>query len=1168
MSGTHSGSRSKPDRRSQSKEPSPTFPTEWDPNEPLPEYTRSWDTSGHLRRPVKLPEEYDKRIDPSHIFIFSRHPITGIEKDFLVTPKPCDYCAKIRQVCSRSRPICHRCSATGDPNRLCTVEKGWVKLPGPKCVKPKLKGRTLTQANEDSDATPSSTRSLPPRKAKLHASASRENGSVPRSGSGTPVVSSRAGSAEPPNKRRRTLPAAETMSLSVTSATPQRDVNLPSGDVEQEQRVSHKSASGSKRKTSRRTVVPQNTLAPGSWQAKDGTLWKSVRPPQTSQTTRATQPISSDVPQGLSTKPPPPEKPRIWASSKQELLEILPELSRAINANGSGIFKEDMTLEPPLIFLEGTAWPEDRWNSRGIIELSIEREFTIPPNIGQNAGGVGVDYQDSVDVEMELLDETERPPNNGPDPPKNDEPLDRMVCHPSALLKGKTDTNVSSTPVPQNVSQETNSIPHSYNTYPLLTPNSTPHIYNSHQLQPASSTPHSYNNHHPQTASSTPHLYTSYPWQSKPAVPQPAPPSLTGAFAKRDSSRASYTFPLQAQVQNHPLFATARNANGQLQSQNRTQEHASTNGRDRCRLRPATFGPTPLSRALSMDDSSDEDEVNDFRRYLSRDQRIARRAKKFVSHGLSKAISDMGKMLPPDHPYRLETERTLPELDRNAAKALAPKPPLTTWDYRQVVMPSELPPEVQHLEECQLYGIPVSIVVNRDSNLLPFSLSKEFGVVYLGFFKLSDSKHTILSSRMEAADGSLTATVRWHYRFEWIPGGDAIPEGTDQPTRPWWSPNIVSEEEPTLYSLLPMHLSSDFARFGGHHVPMSSEVNNRLGWHCASCGRLNVQRQLCFQQCSSCGTGNGLTAVGSMYVRDPHRMSPDSRPVDTYPNGVACDILDAGNDGMRTFVYTVRRNVTIKHLFTCNRSTVQKTANQFFSDVQMQVPLTWQSAKTVLASGPYFTYLAGSGHEGGAHAVPWDQVPACVSAIRSTMCDLAAREARHAGLQIDQMTMLGWHTSGNRKGPVIPATKTTVTLLCLGADVELSIVPRGGFEAVIRERPTPNTVVEDPAPENRDEFQPYDPDDTEEEDVPLSISTKGAVEPKKMNSPIASLSVVGSADGSRDKKLKKRPERMFVTLVHGDMLLLSGDEFECSIHRTGMSILAIGSESPYHSETL
>ena len=95
-----------------------------------------------------------------------------------------------------------------------------------------------------------------------------------------------------------------------------------------------------------------------------------------------------------------------------------------------------------------------------------------------------------------------------------------------------------------------------------------------------------------------------------------------------------------------------------------------------------------------------------------------------------------------------------------------------------------------------------------------------------------------------------------------------------------------------------------------------------------------------------------------MYVRDSHRMTPDSRPIDTYPEGAVCTALDVEEDGMRTFIYAIKEQVWLKHLFTCNRSTVQKAANQLFLDLQLHVPLARQQAATQLGSGTRCGFFA------------------------------------------------------------------------------------------------------------------------------------------------------------------------------------------------------------------
>lgn len=169
------------------QDPEELFPA-WNQHDPLPEYTQTWPS---IRRPSELPANFDRRIDPAHIFVFVKHPISGIEKEYYVTSKPCSYCTKVRQVCSRTRPLCRRCSVSGDPHRVCEVEDGWVKLPGPRCSKPKLKA--AGGGNKDGHGSSGK------KKSRAHVPS-------PLSTVDT-TIDSRAyeqGSPEPPYKKRRT----------------------------------------------------------------------------------------------------------------------------------------------------------------------------------------------------------------------------------------------------------------------------------------------------------------------------------------------------------------------------------------------------------------------------------------------------------------------------------------------------------------------------------------------------------------------------------------------------------------------------------------------------------------------------------------------------------------------------------------------------------------------------------------------------------------------------------------------------------------------------------------------------------------------------------------------------------------------------------------------------
>lgn len=116
--------------------------------------------------------------------------------------------------------------------------------------------------------------------------------------------------------------------------------------------------------------------------------------------------------------------------------------------------------------------------------------------------------------------------------------------------------------------------------------------------------------------------------------------------------------------------------------------------------------------------------------------------------------------------------------------------------------------------------------------------------------------------------------------------------------------------------------------------------------------------------------------------------------------------------------------------------------------------------------------------------------------------------------------------------------------MCLGADVELTVVPTSGYPfAPHGARASGNGRAA--TRQSRDEDASSDSDS--EDDLPLAASIL------------------------KSGKSKKPEEPMFFTLVHGDTLVLSGDDFEVSrscrrlprpllkrvqytMHRTGMSI--------------
>ncbi|THG99799.1 hypothetical protein EW026_g2605 [Hermanssonia centrifuga] len=288
-------------------------------------------------------------------------------------------------------------------------------------------------------------------------------------------------------------------------------------------------------------------------------------------------------------------------------------------------------------------------------------------------------------------------------------------------------------------------------------------------------------------------------------------------------------------------------------------------------------------------------------------------------------------------------------------------------------------------------------------------------------------------------------------------------------------------------------------------------------------------------------------------------MGLSAHPADRIPEGVHSQTYDLplfGSredgeipDGMRTFVYTANNpdSPVIKHIYTCNRPSMQVEPNYLFRDLQLFVHLQWQKAATKLAIGPYFTYLAGFGHEGESTPDPWNKVPVCITRAREFMQNLGRRSGQYEAFTVDQLTVLAWHNTGSRKGSPFPARDTPVAILCLGADVEFSLSPRAGFPPVevsmqLGQSPRRNLKASKVKYEVKD-LADSDDDDDDEEPLFTRLGHTRSV----------SNSALVKASAKR-----KRQSELLLTLVHGDMLMLSGDEFEWVLKRTGMSIILIG----------
>lgn len=185
---------------------------------PLPDYAKKWHPA--VYRPKRIPEAYEPRIDPAHIFALPFNPDTEEEGEYFIVANRCTMCARVRNICSRGDPACRRCVE----RQLSCVPygPGYVELPLPRMKKQPLKQevqalkKSLPDAPyyRDHSASIAKTMAMPP-----------ESASALRKG----TRSVEQGSVSPAQKKRRGEQGHEKASVSRrdsrkrASASPQRE---------------------------------------------------------------------------------------------------------------------------------------------------------------------------------------------------------------------------------------------------------------------------------------------------------------------------------------------------------------------------------------------------------------------------------------------------------------------------------------------------------------------------------------------------------------------------------------------------------------------------------------------------------------------------------------------------------------------------------------------------------------------------------------------------------------------------------------------------------------------------------------------------------------------------------------------------------------------------------
>ncbi|KAG2046897.1 hypothetical protein BDR06DRAFT_144182 [Suillus hirtellus] len=395
----------------------------------------------------------------------------------------------------------------------------------------------------------------------------------------------------------------------------------------------------------------------------------------------------------------------------------------------------------------------------------------------------------------------------------------------------------------------------------------------------------------------------------------------------------------------------------------------------------------------------------------------------------------------------------------------------------------------------------------------------------------------------------------------------------------------------TLYfSFLPLDLLASFR---------PSECFPR-GWYCRDCGMLNAQRYFRHQICqsSTCKRklerGKATTNADALIchidplqaLRGPHHRLPIRDPLDCAPSSVG-KIDSSWDDTMRNLTYQVNSGVRVQHVFTGNQEILQQDATKLLLAIQKDVILSRSDLHSMysyflafktckfLVSGPYFTWSTNLDHGNTCSGDPAGQpeISRLVFDIQDILLHYMQAYGEVDDANINHIMIQAWATPGSKRGAVFHAKSHVVIIICLGAEVVMNLVPKRGFTEIPiesaedcmeidRERIlSASQLADDGCSETLASAAIIVPDDCRQTggdpDVtnqpgPVSLALGEASGPSGNVGDAKAAGKGKSTTGG--KKSKPAPLELSMTLVHGDAIILEGDDFEYQIKRSGTTI--------------
>lgn len=514
-------------------------------------------------------------------------------------------------------------------------------------------------------------------------------------------------------------------------------------------------------------------------------------------------------------------------------------------------------------------------------------------------------------------------------------------------------------------------------------------------------------------------------------------------------------------------------------------------------------------------------------------------------------------------PLSMVSPSLVPELDTPVVSSSTPP-------QIQPRVPEHRPFEIETLDQYRMDKIPLLVFTSRESGLLPVQLPPEYAYCCLGLFFISDLNADIDNTVIAISKTQRCERIRWRLTLDWAPGGEeGLWKNINEKSHPWWIDPVEKEAGPVktfkdlsalYFSFLPLDLLAGFK---------PSECFPR-GWYCRDCGLLNAQRCFRHQICQSSRCkrklerGKETTIFNALIcpidslqaLRGPYHCLPIRDPIDSAPLSVG-KIDSTWDDMMRNLTYQVNSGVRVHHVFTGNQGILQQDATILLLKIQNDVILSRSDLHS-----PYFTWSTKLDHGSGDPAGQ-PEIPRLVFNIQDILLHYMQAYGEVNDANINHIMIQAWATPGSRRGAVFNAKSHVVTIICLGAEVVMNLVPKRGFAEIPIESAADHMEIDSERILSA----------TQLDGCSETLATAAVVLPNDRcqtglnaanQSDPASLALgdgkaAGKGKGTGGKKSKQAPLELSVTLVHGDAIILEGDDFEYQIKRSGTTILLIGS---------